>query len=87
MLLKYFKMDDMNKTDFASAMFRKGSNTVELMFAERFNRKPSLNSAVYIADNRLVNLLLYSYLLGVCSCLTDQASFLELRQAIDNVWL
>lgn len=79
-------MSDKRKNDFASAMHRKGSNTVKRVFVERFKRKPSLNSAIYIDDNRLVDLLLYSYLMGACACLNDQASFIELSQAIKTMW-
>lgn len=79
-------MNDMNKTDFATAMFRKGSNTVELVFAERLNRAPDKSGALCSSDATILDMMLLSFLLGVCSCLNDQTSFLELRQAIDNVW-
>ena len=79
-------MCDEKKNDFASAMFRKGSNTVELVFAERFNREPHKTCAMCIEESLVLDLMLYSYLLGVCACLKDQASFIELSQAIENIW-
>lgn len=79
-------MDNEKKLDFASAMFRKGSNTVDLVFAERFNREPRRSCAMCIEESKLLDMMLYSYLLGACACLNDQASFIELSQAIDNVW-
>lgn len=79
-------MDNEKKLDFASAMFRKGSNTVDLVFAERFNREPRRSCAMCIKESKLLDMMLYAYLLGACACLNDQASFIELSQAIDNVW-
>ena len=79
-------MNNEKKNDFASAMFRKGSNTVELVFARYFNRKSIGDRGVWMSDQYLLDMLLYAYLLGACACLNDQASFIELSQAIDNVW-
>lgn len=79
-------MCDEKKNDFASAMFRKGSNTVELVFAKKFNRAPQKSGWIGINDSDLLNLTLYSYLMGACACLNDQASFIELSQAIENIW-
>lgn len=79
-------MCDEKKNDFASAMFRKGSNTVELVFSRYFYRKADNDKSVVACDNELLDMLLLSYLLGACACLNDQASFIELSQAIDNIW-
>lgn len=79
-------MSDKNNNDFASAMFRKGSNTVDLVFAERFYREPRKSCAMCIEESKLLDMMLYSYLLGACACLNDQASFIELSQAIENIW-
>lgn len=79
-------MCDKNKNDFATAMFRKGSNTVELVFARQFNEPPSSKYFLYKRHEDVLDAMLYCYLLGACACLNDQASFIELSQAIDNVW-
>ena len=71
---------------FATEMFRKGSNTVELIFAERFNRKSYNDSSVCITDVKLLDMMLFAYLLGACSCIKDTASFIELHEAIDMVY-
>ena len=79
-------MSNERKNDFASAMFRKGSNTVELVFAKMLNRAPDKSGALCTGDNKMLDMMLYSYLLGACACLNDQASFIELSQAIENIW-
>ena len=79
-------MCDENKNNFASAMFRKSSNTVELVFAERLGRLPDTCGALMYSDSKMLDLMLYSFLLGACACLNDQASFIELSQALENVW-
>lgn len=79
-------MSDDKKNDFASAMFRIGSNTVELVFARNFNEAPKKDGWTDISHDDLLDMMLYSYLLGACACLNDQASFIELSQAIENIW-
>lgn len=79
-------MSDKRKNDFASSMFRKGSNTVKLVFARHFNRKADNDKSVVVDDNTLLDMMLLSYLMGACACLNDQASFIELSQAIENIW-
>lgn len=79
-------MDDEKKLDFASAMFRKGSNTVDLVFAREFNERPSNECWLTKKHDVVLDAMLYCYLLGACACINDQASFIELCKAIDNVW-
>lgn len=79
-------MDNEKKLDFALAMFRRGTNTVNLVFAEQLNRAPVKSGTLSMSDSKLLDMMLYSYLLGACACLNDPASFIELSQAIDKVW-
>lgn len=79
-------MSNVKDEDFATKLFKKGSNTVELVFAERFNREPHKSCAMCIEESLVLDMMLYSYLLGACACLNDQASFIELSQAIENIW-
>ncbi|MBR5594630.1 MAG: hypothetical protein IKS96_02760 [Fibrobacter sp.] len=79
-------MSNIKVDDFATKMFKKGSNTVELVFAERYNRMSVGDRKIELEENTLLHLMLYSYLLGSLACILDQTAFIELSQAIDRIW-
>lgn len=79
-------MSGIKVEDFATKMFKKGSNTVELVFAERYNRKADGDHKIELEENTLLDLMLYSYLLGSLACILDQTEFIELSQEIDRIW-
>ena len=78
--------DEKQHTDFASTMFKKGSNTVELVFTEQFGFKPNRLGLLKICHNDILNVMLYCYLLGALSYINDNASFFELSEALDMVY-
>lgn len=80
-------MDNNKDNNFAAALFKKGANTVELIFAERLNRLPYTADTICVNDSVLLDMMLFAYLLGACACVQDQASIIELQEAIDNVFI
>lgn len=72
--------------NFAAAMFRKGANCAELVFSHTFNILPMEEAVISCNHAQILGALLYAYLIGACACIQDQASFIELQQAIDNVF-
>ena len=72
--------------DLASTMFRKGSNAVDLVFGHQFGILPMQEAEITKTHFELLDAMLYCYLLGACSCINDNASFIELSEAIDMVY-
>jgi len=78
--------DEKQQKDFASAMFKKGSNTVELVFGHQFGILVMDEAELTRKHAEILNAMLYSYLLGALSCINDNASFIELSNALDMVF-
>lgn len=79
-------MKNESTKNFATEMFRKGSNVVELIFVERCERQADYDCSIRLRDYEILDMMLFAFLLGACSCIKDTASFLELHEAIDDVY-
>lgn len=78
--------DKKQHNDFASSMFKKGTNTVELVFGHQFGILVMNEADITRKHAEILNAMLYCYLLGALSCINDNASFIELSEALDMVY-
>ena len=71
---------------FSQKMFRCTANNAELAFAKYFNRNPEKEGQKAETDASILDLLTEAFLRGALQTITDQAQWLELSQAVQNLY-
>lgn len=75
-----------NQQSLSQKMFRSAANIAELTFAKYFNRQPGNKGTQAREDEKILNMLSEAFLRGSLQTLTDYAQWLELSQAVQNVY-
>ena len=71
---------------FSQKMFRCAANNAELAFAKYFKRNPEKEGQKAETDASILDLLTEAFLRGALQTITDQAQWLELSQAVQNLY-
>lgn len=71
---------------FSEKMLEIGSNVAKLTFVESFHRVPVTDNNDPANDNKILDLLLLTFLRGALQTLTDQAQWIELSQTIQYLY-
>lgn len=74
------------KKSFSDKMFQCAANNAELIFSKHFNRQPNNEAWHLLNDESILNILTEAFLHGALQTITDQAQWLELSQAVQNVY-
>lgn len=71
---------------FPDKMFRCAANNAELIFAKYIERKPADEDTPMHSDANMLDMLTEAFLRGALQTITDQAQWLELSQAVQNIY-
>lgn len=71
---------------FSQKMFRCAANNAELTFTKHLKHAPISRSAHTEADDDILDALNEAFLRGALQTITDQAQWLELSQAVQNLY-